>query len=648
MQAPNAQGIGGLMSRPQQTPQQPQQPMPNPQSGSPMAGLGSVQERVNAYRGNPAPLQQRYAVSQDLLDLLALQKIKSEKEAAARQMQLSMGQQAAAQGGEPPTIAQQREKEVMDMTKNELAQQRGATANQQVSQQQQAMQRMMGGIAGAPGANAVAQPKMMAAGGIVGYADGGDVGGKKPLDERAQAELQEAQRTGDRNAMLMTIKKLAAAGYDVATLIPRGLMGAAEDVANTRLGRALGVDFMFPQAAYGGDRESMTPMMDRIRRAEAGSVGPAAAPTTPSAPASSAGAGRGMVNPTMADPNTPLPPPQALLTSRPAPTGLARLPGAQGAPSTIPGPSAVPTTPGGVPAAPGFEDAIKQGILGGTNRDPMAEGQKYGQSVQERLMFPEEQERRRAAIAEQRKLYDQEFDPERQRQEKLSRFLLGMSGRRYGEFAGGAGAAMDYATAQRAAQRERLKGLEDMEQGLFSLRKGASERGIASEMERMQGLQQEKTSATTAGVQQLGTEERARAAREQNISQEKIAAMNRQVQMAQVQAQRDRNAVDKEFMNQQKLENLKLNHLKSIQDVRKLVGNQYATEREGVAQRLFSAKDPKEVKKLQQRLQEIDTLVEAQVSRDAKDFIDVVRKIDSKLSGTGGLPPGVKIEEITE
>ena len=82
MQAPNAQGIMGLMSQgraPQGAPQQ----MPSPMKASPMAGLGSVEDRVAAYRGNPAPLQQRYQMSQDLLDLLALQKIKSEKDAAA-------------------------------------------------------------------------------------------------------------------------------------------------------------------------------------------------------------------------------------------------------------------------------------------------------------------------------------------------------------------------------------------------------------------------------------------------------------------------------------------------------------------------------------------------------------------------------------
>lgn len=653
MQAPNAQGLGGLASRPQQMPQQ-QQPMPTPQSGSPMAGLGSVQERVNAYRGDPAPLQQRYAVSQDLLDLLALQKIKSEKEAAARQMQLQMGQQQAAQGMESMTVAQQREKEVMDLTKNELAQQRGDTAQQQVSEQQEAMQRMMGGIAGAPGAAAVAQPKMMASGGIVAFAEGGGVEGKKPLDERAQAELQEAQRTGDRNAMLMTIKKLAAAGYDVATLIPRGVMGAAEDVANTRLGRALGVDFRFPQAAYGGDRESMTPMTDRIRRAEAGGAEPAAAPTTPttsttpSAPASSAGAGRGVVNPPMADPNAPMSPPQTPPTPRPAPTGLASMPGAQGAPSTIPRPGAAPATPNGPPAAPGFEDAIKQGILGGINRDPMAEGQKYGQGVQERLMFPEEQERRRKTIEEQRKLYEQEFDPERQRREKLQRFLLGAGGRRYGEFAGGAGAALDYETSQRGAQRERLKGLEDMEQGLFSLRKGATETGIGAEGKRMGELQEMQKAGITGGVQQLSTEERALTADKDRDARAQENALNRQIEQAKIKISQERNQIDKGVMDYTRLQNSKVDYEKLINETAEFIDKKYKPMRDALAMTLGSS-DPEKKKQAQQQLRDIEIQQDAEVATKTKELREEVRKLSAMQLGDGkggysatGMPPGFK------
>ena len=148
---------------------------------------GSVEDRVAAYRGNPAPLQQRYQMSQDLLDLLALQKIKSEKDAAARQMQLQMSQQQAAQGQAPQTIAQQREKEVHELTKNELAQERGETAQQQADQQQDAMKRAMsGGIAAAPGAATAAQPKAMATGGIVAFDSGGTVDAARARRKAAQ------------------------------------------------------------------------------------------------------------------------------------------------------------------------------------------------------------------------------------------------------------------------------------------------------------------------------------------------------------------------------------------------------------------------------------------------------------------------------
>ena len=71
---PNAapQGIAGLMQKPQgQAPGQP--PMPSPMNASPTAGLGSVDDRVSAYQSPQElpKLQQRYAKSQDLLDLLA-------------------------------------------------------------------------------------------------------------------------------------------------------------------------------------------------------------------------------------------------------------------------------------------------------------------------------------------------------------------------------------------------------------------------------------------------------------------------------------------------------------------------------------------------------------------------------------------------
>lgn len=186
----------------------------------------AVQSRLDAYRGNPQALAQRYQMSQDLLDLLALQKLKSEKEAAAREMQLQMAQQQ----GEQPTIAQQREQEVMNMTKQELAQQVGQVGQQQLQQQQAALQRMMGGLAAAPGAQNVMPPQAMAAGGIVAFSgeDGSLVGGESeeedydPEDDAVNVEFTEPTAPSAPTAGIATLprRKFADIQREVAAEHP--------------------------------------------------------------------------------------------------------------------------------------------------------------------------------------------------------------------------------------------------------------------------------------------------------------------------------------------------------------------------------------------------------------------------------------------
>tara|TARA_R110002124_G_scaffold275770_2_gene446361 strand:- start:546 stop:2372 length:1827 start_codon:yes stop_codon:yes gene_type:complete len=166
---------------------------------------------MDAYRGNPQKLQQRYGANKELLDLLALQKLTSEKKAVAADMQMKMQQQ-------PGTIAQQREQEALQLTKQEmggtlgeLAGRTKGTLDQKQRMQQQNMQRMAkaqprkpAGIAGLPGLGGGAQPrrpqaappqaqglaaarmaqgpKMMAGGGIVSFVEGKGVSGQSGLD----------------------------------------------------------------------------------------------------------------------------------------------------------------------------------------------------------------------------------------------------------------------------------------------------------------------------------------------------------------------------------------------------------------------------------------------------------------------------------
>ena len=163
-----------------------------------------IQSRVDAFRGNPDALAQRYQQNQQLIDLLALQKIKSEKEAAARQMQMQMAQQQAKQG-QPPTVAEQREQEVLDLTKNEVQQQQNSLRAQQQQQQQSAMQKLLSGIAAAPGAMSAAQPQAMAAGGIVAFAEGG-----RPID-KIREDLARETDPAKREALTQELKNAEAA-----------------------------------------------------------------------------------------------------------------------------------------------------------------------------------------------------------------------------------------------------------------------------------------------------------------------------------------------------------------------------------------------------------------------------------------------------
>lgn len=148
-----------------------------------MAGIEQlIQQKEDAYRSNPQALEQKYSQNKQLIDLLAMQKLKSEKESAARDMQLQMQQN-------PQTIAQQLEQELMTRTKEEAVQQVGDLAKQNQSKKQNNLNKVAAqGIPSikpptpraaptapqqAPARPQQAPPVRAAQGGIMRYASGG-------------------------------------------------------------------------------------------------------------------------------------------------------------------------------------------------------------------------------------------------------------------------------------------------------------------------------------------------------------------------------------------------------------------------------------------------------------------------------------------
>lgn len=454
MQSATPQGLQGLM---QQRPQAPQ--MPTPGKASPMAGLGSVDDRVSAYQGNTKPLEQRYAMSQDLLDLLALQKIKSQKDAAARQMQLQMAQQGQQDGQANMTVAEQRAQEVEALTKNELAQQRGDTAQKQAGDQQAMMQKMMGGVASAPGAATAAQPKMFASGGIIGYAGGGDVDAARARRRAAQQKLQSfgtMQRRSDPDGYAAAQQELEAAqaALQEAEGTYAGEMSAAGVSRPAFSRRDVGAVKGAMQEAAG-----LQPLMPA----------PAARPASVSEAQATAAAGPQAAVPPAAAPKPPMP----MAPKPPAPAGIAGLPGA--APAAPAGPAVGP--------ANDFGSKLEAAALKNAEIDPAARQLSEEERITNKLaLTPDQRKVYDEGIAGLQSMYKEQYDPERQRQEGIKRALIGAGGRRYGVLAGAAQAGMAYDDQQRAAKLKEFGDVQKARTGLIDIDRANVKGGIDAGM----------------------------------------------------------------------------------------------------------------------------------------------------------------------
>jgi len=402
-----------------------------------------VAQRVDAYRGNPQALQQKYAVSQELVDLLALQKIKSEKEAAARQMQMQMAQQQAA-NGEPPTVAEQREKEVMDMTKEEMIQQQSGIMQQKQQQQQEGMQKLAQGIASAPGAQMAAQPQMMAAGGIVAFAEGGEAEEKE--------RWQDMKRRPDETSTEFVRRVEKAKQKNFQAQGPSKFIEFFKERGDRPLIPGLGA---YPEVI---EREA-----------------PVAAETTANADP--------LTSDLPPDNANPLRPPEPE-TVVPAPAPVAEPPPALLRPSSAAPQQALPNV--GLPSLPQggqFDKDVRAGVQGLMDKDPNAMEKATRKEGLEFLGMPQAE---RDARAKQRAgieaLDAQQLDPEQIRKQKLQNFMLGAGGQgSFGRALGAGGrSAVNFERNRDDEQRRRLLERNKMLRDEFDIDAGVRKDAYAS------------------------------------------------------------------------------------------------------------------------------------------------------------------------
>ena len=561
-----------------------------------------VNSRVAAYKGNPQALQQKYAASQELIDLLALQKIKSMKEAAAREMQMQMAQQQAANGESNATVADQREKEVMDMTKQELVQQRGELLQQEQTEQKQAMQKLMGGITNAQGAASAMQPKAMAAGGIVAF----DNGGSTNKDERKKRK--EGESLSDFNARMLQLeleeRKAQSVKRDAEREAERQRMLAE------RGGAAIPPSRLFDRA----------PLPASVSPPAAPQQGLGGLPSAQQAPADvdaeTQKLARLAANPPAAQNTNPALQPAA--------------PMAPPAPQAGPRPPAPPRPPaqqglGGLQMGPPEDSlgtALRRQSIAAMNADPKAEKLAEEKRVEERLkMTPAQRGVHEEGIAGLKGMYDQDFDPEMLRREGIKRYLLGMGGRSMGEFAGGAGAAMDFDTRQKAQKLARFKDLQEKREGLVSLEREPVKSGIEAGFKTYEQVGNTQRTGLTAGANVYGTE-----------TQSKDNAAMREIERLKIGAQNAATAAQRDANDFAKLSG----HLSTITNNRaraeQAVVKSFQKDAQAIEMALMA--NPKDKEALNRKAA-LQLEIEANIDKTTKPFDLLASSIQAKLYGGG-------------
>jgi len=570
-----------------------------------------IQNLSNAYRGNPGALMEKYQQNQQLFDLLVLQKIKSDKETAARQLQLQMAQKQAASGESAMTVAQQREKEVLDLTKNELAGQQGKLLEQQQGEQQAAMQKLLSGIAAAPGAQNAAAPQAMAAGGIVAFEGGGSVDSELT---RAEQEYKKA---------LDTFRGFGGAQRQRD---PEGFNKAQQSLEEARQRR----DALFGswQEEQGPDNRAVTGRTTGAALAKPPS-GIAAIPTPAASSSSAAPApvstgayrdeGLGGNRATNKDVRVPPPPPPPPAARRAAaPTGIAAVVPPAPAPASAPSVA----MPAGLEAA--ITGALGMDLDAGQDAQQKRAQAAFGMSPEEKALIAEN----RAKTAE---MTSARFDPEKQRGERLTQFLLGMGGQSTGLGALGAGgtSAVNYRRSMEDTERNEKLGLMQLQ--LADLEK---ERGIRGEIYKggLEGRKQDsqlKQQGMVSGASVFSTAQTAQTALTRLASENRWADLKAETDRLQARATQAAAAASREDNAANRYNANVTRVLAEIANATNDVAKMYK-DRFGVLDNQ-NPSDPK----VKQARQDLMTQYENEVEQRTKALKDQAKRLDEGYFGGG-------------
>jgi len=208
-----------------------------------------INSRVNAYSSNPQALQKKYSMSKDLVDLLALQKIKKGMDEERRNIAMAMQTN-------PATIKQQREQEVFGRTAQDVAQQLGGVLQTAKNRQQMAQRRSapqgLGALMPQQGQRPQ-QPQRMQAGGIVAFQEGNKVSAPTALGDLPDKGVTQEQLREVARAQIQQLLEGGMSPQAIKQELPPQYLELVDEVVQTR--RATAPPGMMEEVVVTGQRE---------------------------------------------------------------------------------------------------------------------------------------------------------------------------------------------------------------------------------------------------------------------------------------------------------------------------------------------------------------------------------------------------------
>ena len=444
-----------------------------------------------------AALQQRYSKSQQLIDLLALQKLKQEKDAAARDMQMKAAQQMGGAG--IPTVKDQLENEMVGRSKQEVTEQLNTIAAQKQQQQQDALQRVAeSGIAQNP------VSMNLAGGGIVAFAgpEGSYVEGEETEEQKLERLTKELARLRGMGPSRPSVS--ARGGAREPSALQRGIAGIGQSIRNV-----------------------FTPREEKIKQLEAQIA----------AQRGTVGDGFEAIARTVGDMPSAMPQgqPQPAAPRGPAPQGPAMQP-----PAAPQGPAMQPPA---APAAPGskLNEGLGNVIADMLKQNPMQEADQEEQYRQSRLdLTPQQRGVYEQGIAAAQRRMQEMSDPERINREARIRGQLAAAGG--GGFAAYGAGDLNAREQQRLALKQAEEDYAKAAEGLVGIERANTLKALESRDKSRELASKSREEGVRAATNIYQVDRQAEVAGLDRDSRKEIAEM-------QVAAQREANRLQAEYNN---------------------------------------------------------------------------------------------------